>query len=80
MSLLAALQEGADAALAWFATAQDALFEGLIQPLMYAAGLASFLSDAYNATGWLLVGLLQIATMLMVIGPLQRWRPAQRWP
>jgi sterol desaturase/sphingolipid hydroxylase (fatty acid hydroxylase superfamily) len=29
------------------------------------------------ATGWLLVGLLQLAVLVAVIGPLQRWRPVE---
>ena len=32
------------------------------------------LEDAYAATGWLLVGLLQLAVMLVVIALLERWR------
>jgi sterol desaturase/sphingolipid hydroxylase (fatty acid hydroxylase superfamily) len=72
--------QAADAAAAWFGLAQEWLFEGVVQPLMFHAGLASFLADAYNATGWLLVGGLQIAVMLLVIGPLQRWRPVEPQP
>lgn len=79
MSPLQALGQAADAAMALFGLAQEWLFEGLIQPAMYGMGLASFLSDAYNATGWLLVGLMQIAVLLLVICPLQRWRPVEPW-
>jgi len=60
-----------------FAQAQQWLFETLVQPVMFALGLASLLEDGYDATGWLLVGLLQIAVLLAVIGPLQRWRPVE---
>ena len=60
-----------------FTTAQLWLFESVIQPAMFALGLASVLEDGYDATGWLLVGLLQIAVLIAVIGPLQRWRPAE---
>jgi sterol desaturase/sphingolipid hydroxylase (fatty acid hydroxylase superfamily) len=60
-----------------FSAAQQGLFESVVQPLMFAAGLGHLLEDGYAATGWLLVGLLQIAVMLAVIGPLQRWRPAE---
>ena len=38
--------------------------------LLFALGQASVLEDAYAATGWLLVGLLQLAVMLVVIAPL----------
>jgi sterol desaturase/sphingolipid hydroxylase (fatty acid hydroxylase superfamily) len=58
-----------------FGWAQQGLFELAVQPIMYSFGLGNFLEDGYTATGWLLVGLVQIAVMLAVIGPLQRWRP-----
>ena len=48
-----------------------------MQPLMFALGMGNLLEDGYAATGWLLVGLLQIAMLLLVIGPLQRWRPVE---
>jgi hypothetical protein len=48
----------------------------VVQPLVYAVGLGGWTEDAFDATGWLLVGLIQIAVLLAVIGPLQRWR---RW-
>jgi len=60
-----------------FAWAQQGLFESAIQPIMYSFGLGNFLEDGYAATGWLLVGLIQIAVLLAIIGPLQRWRPVE---
>jgi sterol desaturase/sphingolipid hydroxylase (fatty acid hydroxylase superfamily) len=69
-----------DALVDAFGQAQQALFEAVVQPLMFRLGLASLLESGYEATGWLLVGLLQIAVMLAVIGPLQRWRPAEARP
>lgn len=59
-----------------FGQAQQALFETVVQPLVYALGWANLLEDAYNATGWLLVGCIQLLIMLCVLAPLQRWRPA----
>ncbi|SFE01331.1 Sterol desaturase/sphingolipid hydroxylase, fatty acid hydroxylase superfamily [Paracidovorax konjaci] len=44
---------------------------------MFSLGLANFLEDGYDATGWLLVGGLQLLIMLLVIAPLQRWRPVE---
>jgi len=61
----------------WFDTAQQALFEGVVQPLMFALGLAGLLEDGFRATGWLLVGLLQIGVMLTLFRALERWRPAE---
>lgn len=60
-----------------FSSAQGWLFETLVQPLMFASGLGNLLDDGYSATGWLLVGLIQITVLVAIIGPLQRWRPAE---
>ena len=60
-----------------FSNCQQWLFEAVVQPLVYGVGLGGYVEDAFNATGWLLVGLIQIAVLLAVIGPLQRWRPAE---
>lgn len=60
-----------------FDGAQQWLFETVVQPLMFAGGLGNLLEDGYDATGWLLVGLLQLAVIIAVIGPLQRWRPVE---
>ena len=62
-----------------FANAQAALYENVMQPLAFALGLGSRLEDVFNGTGWLLVGLIQIVIMVVVIGPLQRWRPVETW-
>jgi len=75
-----AISGAVDALVLQFGDVQQALFESVVQPLLFHVGLASYLSDAYDATGWLLVGLLQIAVMLTVIGPLQRWRPMEARP
>jgi sterol desaturase/sphingolipid hydroxylase (fatty acid hydroxylase superfamily) len=60
-----------------FALAQQWLFETVVQPMVYAIGLGGWVEDAFDGTGWLLVGLLQIIVLLAVIGPLQRWRPVE---
>jgi len=60
-----------------FATAQQWLYESAVQSLVFAMGWGNLLTDAYEATGWLLAGLLQIVVILVVIGSLQRWRPVE---
>jgi sterol desaturase/sphingolipid hydroxylase (fatty acid hydroxylase superfamily) len=60
-----------------FANVQQWLFEAAVQPLVYAVGLGGWVEDAFDATGWLLVGLIQVAVLIALIGPLQRWRPAE---
>ena len=66
-----------DAFASAFSLVQMWLFEALVQPLMFLFGMASLLDDGYAATGWLLVGLLQLLVLVVVIGPLQRWRPVE---
>ncbi|MDI1349706.1 sterol desaturase family protein [Aquabacterium sp.] len=60
-----------------FGQVQQWLFEAVVQPLVFEAGMGNLLEDAYTATGWLLVGLIQMLVLLAVIGPLQRWRPVE---
>jgi sterol desaturase/sphingolipid hydroxylase (fatty acid hydroxylase superfamily) len=61
----------------WFAFAQQWLFESVIEPVMFHLGVGQFVEDGYAACGWLLIGLLQIAILVAVVGPLQRWRPVE---
>ena len=56
---------------------QGWLFETAVQPLLYQLGMAGVAEDAYDATLWLLAGLLQLAVLICVFGPLQRLRPAE---
>ena len=62
---------------AWFSAAQQWLFEAAMQPLMFNIGLGHLLEDGYAATGWLLVGLIQLAILLAIIGPMQRMLPVE---
>ncbi len=60
-----------------FAMLQARLFEGLVQPFMFHLGLGNYLEDAYAATAWFMVGVIQVLVLLLVVGPLQRWRPVE---
>ena len=60
-----------------FSALQGWFFEAAVQPLVYAVGLGGWTEDAFDATGWLLVGFIQIVVLLAVIGPLQRWRSVE---
>ncbi len=61
-----------------FSSAQQWLFESLVQPLMFSLGFGNLLEDGYTATMWLMLGVLQILVLVAVIGPLQRWRPVEK--
>jgi sterol desaturase/sphingolipid hydroxylase (fatty acid hydroxylase superfamily) len=58
-----------------FGQVQQALFEAVVQPLAFGLGFSNLMEEAFAATGWLLVGLIQIAVMLGLIRWLER-----RWP
>ena len=59
-----------------FSAFQLQLFE-VVAPWLFQLGMGNLLEEAYAASTWLLVGLIQIAVLLLVIGPLQRWWPAE---
>ncbi|WP_394791766.1 sterol desaturase family protein [Rhodoferax sp.] len=60
-----------------FSDAQQWLFEAVVQPVVFTLGFGGWVEDAYSATGWLLVGVLQLVVLLLVLAPLQRWRPVE---
>jgi len=60
-----------------FSSLQGWFFEAAVQPLVYAIGLGGWTEDAFDATGWLLVGLIEIVALVVLIGPLQRWRAVE---
>lgn len=64
--------------IALFGVAQQALFEYAVQPVMFLLGMGNLLEDGYSATGWLLVGLLQLLVMLTLFSALERWRPVEK--
>jgi sterol desaturase/sphingolipid hydroxylase (fatty acid hydroxylase superfamily) len=66
-----------DTLISWFDGLQQWLYEFAVQPAVFAMGLGNRLEDAYEGTGWLMVGLLQLLVLCAVIGPLQRWRPVE---
>ena len=60
-----------------FSSAQGWMFDMAFQPLLFSLGMANFLEDGYEATAWLLAGILQILVLLAIVRPLQRWRPVE---
>lgn len=55
------------------------LFEGIVQPLLHAAGGMRYVEDAYTATEWFLLGALQVVLLYAVLRPLEALYPAERW-
>jgi sterol desaturase/sphingolipid hydroxylase (fatty acid hydroxylase superfamily) len=63
--------------IAAFAAAHQWLFEAVVQPSMFALGLANVLDDAYAGTEWFLIGAIELVFIALVIGTLQRLRPLE---
>jgi sterol desaturase/sphingolipid hydroxylase (fatty acid hydroxylase superfamily) len=62
-----------------FVNVQQALFEAVVQPLMFHWGWDTYIEEAFAATGLFLMGVLQLGVILCVIVPLQKWRPVESW-
>ena len=60
-----------------FAFLQLILFESVVQPIAFFIGAGNLLDIAYEGTGWLMVGIVQIMVMVLVIAPLEKWKPAE---
>jgi len=66
-----------DAITDTFNALHQAFFEGLVQPFLMAIGWAGYLEPAFEGSMWLLFGVLQILVLVLVLGPMQRWRPVE---
>lgn len=64
---------------AWFDGLHTWLFEQAVQPLLYALGGMVYQEDAYEATEWFLLGVVQIAALYAVLRPLESKTPAEAW-
>jgi sterol desaturase/sphingolipid hydroxylase (fatty acid hydroxylase superfamily) len=62
-----------------FAQLQGMLFEHVILPSLYALGFMDVAEAAFDATGFVLLGGIQIALIYGLLRPLEAWRPAERW-
>jgi sterol desaturase/sphingolipid hydroxylase (fatty acid hydroxylase superfamily) len=60
-----------------FASAQQWLYEAAVQPILFYTGQGAILEIGFEGTGWLLMGLLQLAVLVCVFVPLQRWLPVE---
>ena len=55
--------------------AQQWLFEGLLQPLLYRLGLMSYAETVFDMSEWLVLGAIEVIVLAVVLGALER-----RWP
>lgn len=62
-----------------FNTIHTGLFEVLVQPALYAFGFMSYAEPAFDAMEFALYGVLQIGLMVLLLRPLESWRPVELW-
>ncbi len=62
-----------------FTALQGWLFETAIQPLVYHLGLMAYVEPVYEGLGTAMVGIIEIAVLVALLKPLERWRPVEQW-
>jgi sterol desaturase/sphingolipid hydroxylase (fatty acid hydroxylase superfamily) len=62
-----------------FASVHAALFENAVLPALFTLGFMDFSEPAFDATEFVLLGLLQIIAVYVLLRPLETWFPAERW-
>jgi sterol desaturase/sphingolipid hydroxylase (fatty acid hydroxylase superfamily) len=61
-----------------FAAVQGWLFESVVEPFLYHAGLGAYTEDAFEGTEWFLTGLCELIALFLVLRPLEMLLPAQK--
>ena len=62
-----------------FIALQAWLFDALVQPVMFALGLGSFVELGFDGVEFVLLGLLELAVAYLLLRPLEALWPAERW-
>jgi len=68
-----------DALTQLFTTVHAWVFETLVQPLLYNFGFMAYAEQAFDSLEVALYGVLEIGIMLLVLRPLEAWRPVEHW-
>jgi sterol desaturase/sphingolipid hydroxylase (fatty acid hydroxylase superfamily) len=59
----------------YFAMVQAWLFETIVQPFLFWAGLGEFTENAFEGTEWFLIGVGELVLIWLVLRPLEAWIP-----
>lgn len=62
-----------------FATVQAVIYENAVLPALYALGFMDLDELAFDATEFVLLGILQLVAVYVLLRPLEAWFPAERW-
>ena len=66
-----------DALAAAWVQLQAAVFESVVQPVLFQLGLASWLEMAFDGTEVFLIGVAEVAILAVALTLLERWRPVE---
>ncbi|MFA6168904.1 MAG: sterol desaturase family protein [Gemmatimonadaceae bacterium] len=72
------LLAGAFATTLW-AKLHAAVFESVVQPLVFHLGMVSWLESSFDATEIFLIGATEIVVLAAVLGALEKWHPVEVW-
>ncbi len=68
-----------DAVVNAFDVVHTWIFEAMVQPVVYVLGIMAYQEDAYVATEWFLLGLIQMGVLYVVLRPMESFFPAEKW-
>ncbi|HEY1151211.1 MAG TPA: sterol desaturase family protein [Pseudoduganella sp.] len=63
----------------WLGQAQGWLFETVIQPFIFYAGLGDITEEAFEGTEWLLIGLCELLLIFLVLRPMESLIPVHQF-
>jgi sterol desaturase/sphingolipid hydroxylase (fatty acid hydroxylase superfamily) len=63
----------------YFAIVQGWLFETVVQPFLFWAGLGEFAENAFEGTEWFLIGVGELVLIWLVLRPLEAWIPVHEF-
>ncbi len=62
-----------------FVATQGWLFDRMVQPVLFALGLASYVEMGFEGIEFVLIGILELAIAYSIMRPLEALWPAERW-
>ena len=63
----------------WFVLIQGWLFDTLVQPVLFALGLASYVEMGFEGIEFALLGVIELTIAYALMRPLEAWWPAEHW-
>ena len=72
----------------WYGEVQESLYRHVVEPLLFQLNWIGLAEDAYDGVEWFMLGVLQIAIIVLVLRTWERVNPAEnqgahvkaKWP